>query len=112
MKHLGKKQIQNGFTYLELILYIGILTIILTALIPFAWNVIEGGVKGATEREVFSQGQYVADRVIYEIRNASGINSVSSNQLSLSTANPATNPTIITMNASNITVQQGIASPV
>lgn len=103
---------QEGFTYIELILYIAIITIMMTTLIPFAWNVIEGGAKSATEREVFSQGRYVSERLEYEIRNASGINSVSSNQISLSETNPATNPTIITLNSGNITIQQGVANPV
>lgn len=109
-----KKQLSAplGFTYLELIIYIAILVIIMTTLIPFAWNVIEGGVKNATEREVYSQGRYVSERIKYEIRNANGINSVSPTQISLSTDDPATNPTIITSASGGITIQQGAGSPI
>jgi hypothetical protein len=89
----------------------GVITLILSALIPFAWNVIEGGVKGATEREIFTQGQYVADRITYEIRNASDINSVSSTQISLANANSATNPTIIYVSGGKVNIQQGSATP-
>src|SRR5579872_4849428 len=112
MKYFRTKQIQDGFTLIELILYIGIVTIMMSALIPFAWNIIEEGVKNSTKQEIFTQGQYVADRITYEIRNASGINSVVSNQISLSTATPATNPTLISLNAGAINLQQGSASPI
>ena len=101
-----------GFTYLELIIYMSIVTIMMTALIPFAWNAIEGGVKSATQREVFSQAQYVSERIKYEIRNASGIISVTPTQVSLATLNPATNPTIIASSSGNVTIQQGAGSPV
>src|SRR5579864_3811602 len=112
MRYLQKKQLQDGFTLIELILYIGIVTIMMSALIPFAWNIIEGGVKSSTKQEIFTQAQYVANRITFEIRNASGINSVSPNQISLSTATPATNPTIISLTAGVINLQQGSASPI
>lgn len=102
----------QGFTLLELILYIATLVIMMSALIPFAWNVIEGGAKSATEREVYSQGRYVSERIKYEIRNATGIISVSPTQIFLSTANPATNPTIIASNSGSITIQQGTGNPI
>lgn len=112
MKNLNRKQLQSGFTLLELILYIGIVTILLNALVPFAWNMIEGGVKSATEQEVFTQGQYVADRITFEIRNASDITSVSPTQISLAEASSVTNPTIISLNAGVINMKQGSATPI
>ncbi len=75
----------KGFTFIELILYVAIVAIMMTALIPFAWNAIEGGVKSATEQEVFSQARYVSERIKYEVRNASSINSVTATQISLAT---------------------------
>src|SRR4051812_5118004 len=54
---------QAGFTLIELILYIVLLTMMLTTLIPFAWNVIEGGVKVSVEQEVYSQARYVSERI-------------------------------------------------
>lgn len=68
-----------GFTFIELILYITIVTIMLSAIIPFAWNVIEGGTKSSVEQEVFSQARYVSERLKYEIRSAAGINAGASN---------------------------------
>ena len=51
-----------GFTYIEMIIYLGIVTLMMTALIPFAWNAIEGGAKSATQREVYSQGNYISEQ--------------------------------------------------
>ena len=112
MKYFRRIHLQEGVTLLEVVLYIGIVTILLSAIIPFAWNIIEGGVKSATGQEVFTQGQYVANRITFEIRNASDINSVSPTQISLATANPATNPTIISLNAGVINLQQGSSTPI
>lgn len=82
----------------------------MTALIPFAWNAIETGVKSATEQEVFSNARYISEQVKYQIRNAAGINSVTPTQISLSTQNANTNPTIIALSSGNITIKQGISS--
>src|SRR5947199_3957776 len=112
MEYFFKKQYQAGFTYLELVVYMALVAMMMTTLISFAWNVIEGGAKSATEQEVFSQGRSVSERLTYEIRNASGINSLAATQISLATANPATNPTILTLSGGNITMQQGASSAV
>lgn len=106
------KNKQRGFTFIELILYVAILTTMLVALIPFAWNIIGGGVKSATQQEVFSNARYISERLKYEIRNATGINSVSTTQISLSTATPATNPTVIGLSGENLTITQGASSAV
>lgn len=83
----------NGFTLIELILYMAIVTIVMGALIPFAWNVIEGSAKSSVEQEVSSQARFVSERIKYEIRNATAINSpiagASSNVLNLNSS-PAT----------------------
>ena len=102
----------GGFTLIELILYIAIVSIVMTALIPFAWNVIEGGAKSATQQEVFSNARFISERLKYEIRNASGINSVASSSISLSTSTPSTNPTIIDLSGGNIRIKQGTGSAI
>jgi type II secretory pathway pseudopilin PulG len=90
------KQFNNrcGFTFIELILYISIVTIMLSALIPFAWNIIEGGSKSSVEQEVFSQARYVSERIKYEIRRASGITSVGATSISLTNFPPDTTTVI------------------
>lgn len=99
-----------GVTFIELILYISIVSIMMMALIPFAWNVIGGGVKSNTQREVFSNARFITERIKYEIRNATGINSLTSTQISLSNLNSSLNPTIISLISNNIQIQQGSGS--
>lgn len=106
------KQNQTGFTFIELILYISILTIILGALMSFALNLVGNGQKSATQQEVYSNARFISEKLKYEIRNATGINSVSSTQISLSTTTPATNPTIIDLSSGNIRIKQGVAAAI
>ena len=112
----------KGFTFIELILYVAVVTIVVTALIPFAWNVIQGGVKSNTEQEVFSGGRFISERLKLEIRNALDINTASSNfdvnladnpsyQLSLKAPSP-NDPTIITISGNKVMIKQGTAAAV
>lgn len=103
---------KTGFTFIELILYISIVTIMLSAMVPFAWNVIGAAAKSNTEQEVFSQARFVSERIKYEVRNATGINSVAATSISLATAVPATNPTIIDLVGGNIRIKQGAGAVV
>src|SRR3990167_6083350 len=105
-----KFQISNshkGFTFIELILYVAIVTIILSAIVPFAWSAIETGVKSAVQQEVNANARYISERIKYEIRNSIGINSVAAASISLATSTPATNPTIIDLSLGNIRIKQG-----
>jgi type II secretory pathway pseudopilin PulG len=96
----------QGFTFIELLIYISIVATMMTAIIPFAWNVIGSSSKSSTEQDVFSQARFVSERIKYEIRNSLGINSVTSTQLVLCETNGscATNPTTITFSSPNITI--------
>lgn len=112
--NLAMKQFNNrlGFTFIELILYIGIVTIMLSAIIPFAWNIIGSGAKSSSEQEVFSQARYVSERIKYEIRNANSINSVNSpiNTISLNTS---TNPTaVIDLSNGKVRIKYGASAAI
>ena len=98
---------QKGFTFIELILYVAIVTIVLGALIPFAWAVIGVGTKSSAEQEVYSQARYDSERIKYEIRSASGINSVAATSISLASSISANNPTIIDLSGGKIRVKYG-----
>lgn len=100
----------KGFTFIELILYVAIIAIILSALVPFAWNTVESGVKSSVQQEVNTNARYISERIKYEIRNATGINSVTSSSISFITSTPSTNPTVIDLSGGNIRIQQGIGS--
>ncbi len=107
-----KLKIDAGFTFIEAILYVSIVSIILTSLIPFAWSIIETGSKSAVQQEVSSNARYISEEIKYQIRNASGINSVSASSISLSESLSTINPTVITWTAPNVTIKQGTGATI
>lgn len=97
----------KGFTLIELILYISIVTIMVSAIVPFAWNIIGSGTKSSTEQEVNSAARYVSERIKWEIRDATGINSVAATSISLAKSNTSLNPTVIDLSGGKIRITQG-----
>ena len=101
---------QGGFTLIELILYVALVTMLLLTVVPFAWNVIEGGVKLGVEQEVYSQARYVSERIKKEIREGSAINSCTSTVLSIANPTASLNPTVFTYTGGStdqLTIRQG-----
>lgn len=84
----------SGFTLIEILLYIGIVTMVFGAIVPFAWNVIGSSAKGAVQREVYGNARFISEKIKYEIRRASGISSVTANSISLTNFSPDTNTVI------------------
>ena len=116
MKNIS--QLEKGFTYIEAILYVAILSVMLSALIPFTWNIIEGGTQSAVQQEVSSNARFISERIKYEIRNATGINAATdcvsaSRVISLINSTGSLNPTVITYDApnTNVTIKQGTTGP-
>jgi type II secretory pathway pseudopilin PulG len=113
---------QKGFTYIELILYLGLVAFVLSSLINFGWNVILTGAKSATEQEVFSTLRFASEKIKSEIRNAAGLNLAESNfevnlagdsSYKLSLAKEAPNdPTIIDVFDGKVRLTQGASLPV
>lgn len=107
----------KGFTLIEMLLYVAIVSIVMSTLIAFAWNVIISGARNTTQQEVYSQSRYVTERLKYEIRNANDINIDTSNfdvnlatnpsaQLSLAVNSP-NNPTLITVDSGKAMIKLG-----
>lgn len=107
--------IQRGVTLIELVLYIAIISIFMTTIVSFAWNMVEGSAKSDTQQEVYSQARYLSERIKYEIRNASsintsdfGINFATDPTKQLSLTNAVTGTIIFRVNASGkATITQG-----
>jgi len=113
---------KKGFTLIEVLLYIAIVTIIMSAFIIFAWNAVILGAKNNTQQELFAQGRIVSERILSEIRNATDINTGTSNfdvdlatnatyQLSIADTAP-NNPTIFTVVSGTLMVKQGAAAAI
>jgi len=111
MKTTGIKN-EKGFSFIELILYVAIITIVLSAIIPFALTIITSAAKSNTQQEVFSQARFISEKIKYEIRNAVGINSVSTESISLATDDVSTDPTIISLTSGDVTIKKGSGSAV
>lgn len=116
------KKRQKGFTLLEVLLYVAIISVVITAIVLFAWNIIYGGVKTTRLGEVNYASRYVSERIKYEIRNSSGITTGSSNfgvnlattagsKITLTKANAAKNPTVIDVSSGQLRIAVG-ANPV
>lgn len=103
----GSLATQQGFTLIELILYIGIITLILSSVVTFAWNVIYGRVRSQVQVEVNQDMKLVANRIAYELRTATDINSISANSISLAHEDTSRNPTEITLNGDTIEIGFG-----
>jgi hypothetical protein len=70
MKKIGEK----GFTFLEVIIYIALTTIVIGVLFSFGWNMIGAKSKAATVRETLAGARFVNERLKREIRAAQEIN--------------------------------------
>lgn len=97
----------KGFSLIELILYVAIVAIFITGVATFGWNVINTRVKNRVSQSVISNLRIAVQRIEFEIRNASSINSVGIGSLSLAYTDPARNPTIITLSSGRIMIGWG-----
>ena len=73
-----KSKLKRGFTLIEMILYIAIVSIFLTGLVYFTWDLIYGRLKSYIQQEVNQNIRFASARIIYEIRNAKSVNSPTS----------------------------------
>jgi type II secretory pathway pseudopilin PulG len=109
---------KSGFTLIETLLYLTIISIILTTVVFFAWNVIYGGVKSSRLGEVNYSARYASERIQYEIRNSSGFTAGSSNfgvnlattpgsKITLTNTDSAKNPTVIDVSSGQLRLTIG-----
>lgn len=108
---MRKKDRENGFTLIEIILYVGIIAIIFGAIVPFAWNVIGSGAKSAVQQDVNDNARFVSESIKYEIRRASGIGLVSANSISLTNFSPDAT-TVIDLSGGNVRINKNGSGPV
>jgi len=97
----------RGFTLIELILYIALVSTVLVAIIQFGWNAVYIQKKSEVYQELVHNLRFAEKRIAFEIRNASGINSVTTNALCLSSADAAHNPTKLYLSAGAIRIGWG-----
>jgi len=54
-------------------LYLGLFSLLATALLHFSWNVLDLGVKERTSRQVLSDARFLSERMTFFIRNAESL---------------------------------------
>ena len=101
----------RGFTFVEFLIYIAILTTILVLLTGFLWLIIFGNVKETAYQEVQQNGRFVLTKITQEIKKATGINGPSAgnsaDSLSLQMADPNLNPTVFEVFNEKLRIKQG-----
>lgn len=113
-----KKRVNTkGFTLIELIVYVALVSIFLTGTVIFAWDIIQTRYKSRDEQKLTYASRMASRRILYEIRNASAVNSVGAQSISLANSNPSRNPTVIDKSGGRLRIGYGssgscpIASP-
>lgn len=106
---------QKGFTLIEVILYIGIASVLFLSITTLFSALLQSRSKAETISEVEGTATQVMQLITQTIRNGIAINAPASGSsastLSLNVVSGALNPTIFSLSSGNITMQEG-ANPV
>ena len=106
----NQQSCQSGFTLIELILYVALIAIFISAAILFTWDIIFGQAKAETINMVNHELRFVSQRIAYEIRNAQSIDQVIGSQLHLRVSDASRNPTVILLEDGQIKIGFGTSS--
>lgn len=79
----NKRTLITGFTLVELIIYIALISVFITSSIYFAWDVIYGREKANQEQVVAQSARIALEKIAKEIRSAKDVQSISPGQLVL-----------------------------
>ena len=102
-----KFKTKNGFTLIELILYVALISVFVTGAVYFAWDIIYGRVKSSVQQEVSQNLRLASKRLIQEIRNAEGVSSIGASTISLVMENSARNPTAFDVSNGRLRIGYG-----
>lgn len=106
----------KGFTLVELLLYVGISSVILFVISMFLGAMLQSQVKNQAILEVEQQGMYVLSLMTRTVRNSEAITNpttgLSDSSLSLSMPTPLVNPSLFSVSSGVLFVTEGIGSPV
>lgn len=108
----GTDNMNKGFTFIELILYVTLIMLVFGSLTSVGIITAQAGQKSSVVQEVGATGRYISERIKKEIREARGINSVASTSISLQTFDLTKDPTVIDLSAGNVRIKQGAGSAI
>jgi len=107
MSHKKNNCPNAGFSLIELILYVGIVGMFVTGVVIFAVKAEGIRAKVKVQNDVVNVARLVTDRIATEIRNSSGVASVTPSSLTLTNTDSSRNPTIIAKSGNRITIGFG-----
>ncbi len=106
----------KGFVLVEVLVYIGIIALILTAVGTLAALTNNARAKQTVEREVEEQGRQVLEQVLQTARNSSGITSptsrASGSSLTVTVDSAPASPTVFSLSGTTIQITEGAAAAV
>ena len=107
---------QNGYTLIELLLYVVIISALLTSITYFFGITVEARAKNQTIAEVNDQGTAAMDYITQTIRNAASVTTPAAagngSSLTLVVPTGSLSPTIFDLSGTTLQVKEGTASPV
>ncbi|HEY4497169.1 MAG TPA: prepilin-type N-terminal cleavage/methylation domain-containing protein [Candidatus Paceibacterota bacterium] len=108
----------KGFTLVEFLIYIGIVSVILVSITFLTIESVLLGAKSDDAVMLHSSARFAIGRIEEEVRNATNVNEAASvfdvnpGALSLETASPSTNPTIIDVANGILQIKRGTSNAV
>lgn len=108
---------KEGFTLIELILYIAIISMILVGFMTFSLDVIYSGEKSEIRQTVQQNAIFSMQKILKEIRTSNDLNIGTSTfdthpgVLSLSKDTAGDDPTIFDISTGTLQIQQGVNGP-
>src|SRR3989338_5850578 len=81
---------KKGFTIIELLIYITLISIFVTSAITFSWDIIYGRERTNRQQTVEQSARIALSKITYEIQRAENIISVSDNKIELDNGSSAT----------------------
>jgi len=111
---LLKLRKKSGFTLVELVVYVALVSIFLVSLISFSMNVITTGEEAEINQTVMRDAQFAMSKMVEQIREASDVDVGNSifgahpGVLTLTTINsPANDPTVFDLAGVILQIKQG-----
>ena len=106
----------SGFTIIELLLYIILVSVLLLVVSTFLGTILKSRIKNQTIAEVTQQGQYTMNIITQTIRNSESINSPTMTNnatlLDLDVINTTNDPTVFDLLGGALRITEGIQSPI
>jgi hypothetical protein len=93
---------KKGITFIETIVYVGILSMIATAFMTMSINIMSLKSKTISQQELSSNLRFISQKINYEIRNAKAIASTTASSITLTMADSARNPTVFDLSSGDI----------